>query len=168
MCKEFHRGQSILDRVQLTIDSSFSRPPALARIRPNAKDFTKMLMVMVGGMISKEYTKHSSYSRLQLPQTESSEKLLRSKDEMNLKSFLRDYSCISIMAAMLLRPTTKQKIGSALSSLVRNPTELYKSLSVASVPALVVMGTGMWAANRMRQSSHRADVDTLLVTPYNR
>ena len=162
------RGQSMLDGVQSIINSSFRGNTRLAPIRPDAKALTKLLMVTVGGMVSKEYTKNSSYSRLQLSQNESSEKLLRKKDQINSKSFLRDHSCVSVIAAMLLMPVTKQKIGSALLSLVRNPTELYKSLSAASVPALASMGTGVWIANRMRQSSYRADVDTFLVAPHNR
>jgi hypothetical protein len=162
------RGQAIVDRVQSIVNSSFRGSPALAPVRPDAKAIIKLLMVMAGALVADEYTKNSSYSRLQLPKTESSEKLLAVKDNMNAKRFLREHAFISGISAMILMPVIREKIGSALLSLVKNPTEMYKSLSSASVPALVGVGAGLLIADKMRQSSAKADLDTLLVASHNR
>lgn len=162
------RGQAILDRVQSIINSSSGRSSVLAPIRPDAKALIKLLMVMAGSWAANEYTKNSSYSRLQLPKTESSEKLLAVKDNMNAKRFLRDYAFISGISAMILMPVIREKIGSALLSLVKNPTEMYKSLSAASVQTVVGVGGGLLIANKIRQSTAKADLDTLLVASHNR
>lgn len=163
------KGQGILDSVQSVLNSAMRGSPRYAPPTPDFKSGTRLLMCLAGTMMAKEYTKNSSYSydRTPIRQTESSEKLMRKKDQKNSREFLVDHCCVSIAAAMILTPIVKNKIGQELLRLMNNPTELCKSLTKASVPAVVGLGTSLWIANRMDQSAHRTIIDTVPMPPSN-
>lgn len=160
-------AQALTDRLQLMINNGIPRTnPRLAPLRVDVSTLMKTFMAMTAVKLSKEYTKDFSQTRLQPPQNEQSTESLKEIDKINANALLRANASMYIAGALLLSPVVKQAVGSALLSLVRNPSELFKSFTKASVPALITVGTGISVSNTMRQGAARAHYDTLSVAPH--
>ncbi len=160
-------AQTLTDRVQLIINNGIPRTyPRLAPLRIDVPTVIKTFMAATAVKLSKQYTEDVSYTRLQTPQNEQSTESLKELDRINSTDLLRTNACMYIAGALLLSPVVKQAVGSALLSLVRNPSELFKSFTKASVPALITVGTGISVANTIRQGAARADYDAVSVIPH--
>lgn len=153
------------------IETSFRR--TLTNISPNL-NFAKLdpriavrfMAVLYSTEICKQYIKTHEYSRINFPQNETSNKLLKQKDKENSNSYTFHVSSILIGGALLFNPIVKDRLALALLGNFRNPSEMLKACTIESVSCAITGATVMAIADQTYKAMGRANIDALTTSSH--